>query len=397
MNQQLLILLLFAAEVAHATTCSPPPPCGRLYDWASQFVGKVVSIGPPVGELTRTSRVKVVERFYGLASETKEVVVGASLELGAIYLIDGSADRNGIVWPSICGLTSDIRYGGIEPYLKTLREEVRFPKRRASISVKFETDYAPMPGTPVALVGPKGRIASKADKNGIAQFRNLVPGHYRIDGLPAHRRLDSEMEQRTEFSLRPSACPSLNVYLRGDSAVNGTLQTPNGRLLAGVVVELARGEISFLATTGSDGQFRFEGISEGEYNLGINIRQRNSSLPRSLAQDGIHIAPGSVVSNIRLVVPDPGGQRTITLKVVDQSGRPVSGAYIEDARASDVQGSLHGPGINGPKTDAHGEATIFGWQSVGYTVSAFWQNGPAAIDWFRSDAASITAGEGPVP
>jgi hypothetical protein len=163
-----------------------------------------------------------------------------------------------------------------------------------------------------------------------------------------------------------------------------------------VVVELARGEKGFSATTDNEGQFRFEGISEGDYKLGVNVRQRKGSLPRSLALDEIHVKPGGVIQNLALVVPDPGAQRTIILKVVDQSGRPVPGAYIDDARASDDQGALHGPGLDVPETDTLGQATTLGWQKVSYSVRAFWQKGPAFRDWFQSDVVNIPAGDGPV-
>src|SRR5689334_10981360 len=113
--------------ILHATTCSVPPPCGRVRPGSVLFVGLVVDADPPNDNknvISRPARMQVKEPFQGIPAGTDEVLVftqGSWLKRGATYLFDGGRRSDGILEPSLCGATEEIESSYARDIIEYLR------------------------------------------------------------------------------------------------------------------------------------------------------------------------------------------------------------------------------------------------------------------------------------
>jgi hypothetical protein len=157
-----------------------------------------------------------------------------------------------------------------------------------------------------------------------------------------------------EVEVAEGACAEAHIHLQADASVSGFVLDAKGLRFSGLALELehdpensAEGDLlprrRFFAESDAKGEFRFEAVSPGQYVLGTNLdlNLRDSPIPRTYypgrrrrTEDGalpIEVRVGDSVSNLVFNFPDFGGAREIQVCVIDEHGKVVSSAEIQDA------------------------------------------------------------------
>jgi hypothetical protein len=282
--------MLAAAAIAgfpailHATSCSVPPPCGRVSPGAVIFVGLVVDADSPDDSKDaklRPARLQVQEAFQGLSSGTEEVIVftqGSWLKRGATYLVDAYKRSDGLLEPGLCGATEEIESRNTRDLLEYLRTR-QAGGAKTSIHVQVQDGLKPVSDVDVTIAGPTRLFTAKTDHDGVASFQNLEPGQYRVRASREFYRLDPTRDQEEKVEVAHGGCSGAFISMQAQGEVSGLVRDDQGTPVADLPVELmevqddSRHSLSrgwFHSKTDGKGNFRFEFVSPGQYYLGAN-------------------------------------------------------------------------------------------------------------------------------
>lgn len=403
-----------------ATSCSVPPPCGRVHEGSILFVGTVLDAGVPDGpgeNATRAVRFQLDEIFIGVPAKTKEVVVetaGSWLIRGHSYLIDAARGKDNRYYPVMCGGSAEVGKGYIDDVLDFLKQRAQ-GKTKTSFTVSVIDNHKPVPGVEVAVSGPEGALKGLTGPDGLARFDDIKPAKYRVAVAKAHYHVDKSGPVEEEVSVVVGSCAGSWVAVESEASVSGFVRDAKGAPVASLELELitvpenpadriSLNKPFFTTKTGGGGEFRFEAVSPGHYLLGSNVIDLSTSpvpptfYPGRPERNGavpIDVEVGSEVAGLAFVLPDFGSLRDIQVCVVDESGNPVPGAGVGTPFGKSGAGQAR----LGEKliTDNSGCVKARGYTRVAYPIRASFL--PPGTDWRQSrnsESIMIPPGEDPV-
>lgn len=395
-----------------STTCATLPPCARIHSQSTLFTGTVVAADVPLNDRDRTpriARVKVEEVFEGLPFGTDEVSVSSSgwFERGKTYVFDVAKQGDGIFVPVICGSSGELGSKYSTEFIDFLRQR-KAGKVGTSLNVYVVDRNNPVSDVNVTIIGSKSTRSGKTDATGNTKFANVEPGSYRVQVSREFYEPDPDFRTKESADVLGGTCAGNIVGLKAQGIVSGLVRDSRGAPMRHLPLELSAVRDQpgfsigdwFSTETDEIGVFHFTAVSPGRYYMGTNLLDysRSASIPRvfypgSRSRDGavpVEVALGGSVENLMLTLPDFGPLREIRFLVVDDSGRPISGAVINDAADKDSDLGALGRDL---KTDDKGQLIAHGFEGVHYRVIAVHRNADFRQARF-SEKVDIAPGKG---
>lgn len=175
----------------------------------------------------------------------------------------------------------------------------------------------------------------------------IAPLVYHIDEGAKLLPTTEKVRRSATWLITPDAAPSVTEV----NAIAGRVTDHTGAPIPGARVRAAGPGDPLETTTGNDGRYRFEEPPAGEYTVTADLVGYVFSTPGHVT-----IPPNQL--NVDFAAEPPAAY-TLTGRVADCAGRPVSGATVS-----------FDPSVNGARTNADGRYTIEGLERKSYTLSA---------------------------
>jgi uncharacterized protein YfaS (alpha-2-macroglobulin family) len=137
---------------------------------------------------------------------------------------------------------------------------------RLAGTVRAAGSRTPVSGATVALADSRGEVlaARGADDAGRYLFQELAPGRYTLAvSAPSYQ------PSALPVSVSDGAQVTVDAELRGRERVEGTARNTHGTVVpdARIVLLDADGNMVAVTTTGQDGRYAFENLSESAYTV----------------------------------------------------------------------------------------------------------------------------------
>ena len=170
------------------------------------------------------------------------------------------------------------------------------------------------------------------------------------------------------FTLAPESCVEASVVLQHNGRIEGRVIGDHGNPAANAAIGLfdaqTNKEVNF-STADEDGKYTLEGNRPGDYVVGVNVGPLPGQdrpyapifYPSAVRREDagtIHLDPGHRIQLADIVTSD---QCTIAIRVLDATGRPVSGATL----AAQVFDHDHFYTLYDPEIVNDGRATVPTW------------------------------------
>lgn len=377
-----LLLLLFALTCFAISSGSKPvcqcheyevPVCARYWRSDAVFVGQLRDITPPPNRRrpntmpTATLHFIVEQPFRGVTTATVDVATpsGTSCDIpfvkGTRYLIYASRDSESQqLYTGMC-------MGGGEAadavddlnYLRSLTQQ----GVAESISGRIGK-YEGIPGVKVQVRNENKTFETTSNERGDFSLSLEGPGTYKVKllipsavGVLTTRENLLDNLETTETSttveykvqLVKNQCDHRQfdthpVDVRATAELSGFVLTPSGRPVDHGYVHLQRASDADRSTytkIEEDGSFKFEGVPVGEFHLVLNPRNEapgeddppyaRTFYPNATDVSNatkIVVTEGAKLENLTLRVGKAFKARTVSGKVVWESGAPAPGAHI---------------------------------------------------------------------
>lgn len=266
------------------------------------FVGTVLGITPvqprdgwPMGKV----RIRIDESFGGLAPGAHEVDVmtgsgngdcGVPFKTGDVYLVDASAEEDGVLYAGICSNTRKIDEAGAMLFsLRQRRDRRKLPSLIGQI-VQTAPDFKdsssmedpkPLPGTRIRLKRGTKTYRARSDDAGVYAFYGLPPGDYQMDADLPHGvtwSWDSDdVGESKSFELH-AACQQQWIQSYPSGSIEGRVLDPSDEPVRDGPVfiipagqQFSPGQTNLVfAFQGKDGSFKLIHLPPGEYVILVN-------------------------------------------------------------------------------------------------------------------------------
>lgn len=385
-----LLLLLFAltcftfSSTSSSSSSSKPvcqcdeygtPICARYWRPDAVFVGQLRDITPPPDRPDAntfpiaTLHFIVEQPFRGITSATVDVgtASGTSCDIqfvkGKRYLIYAyRSSESKQLFTGLC-------MGGGEAAdavddLNYIRSVMQQGATESIGGRVVRGKYTPVTGVKIEVRNGNKTVEAAADERGDFSVSVAGPGTYSVkvlvpsavavmatreDLLDKLETTDALTTIEYKVELAKSQCDyrqfdTFPVDLRATAEISGFVLTASGRPVDNGYVYLQRAsdpDRSNFTKIESDGTFKFEGVPVGEFHLVLNPRNEapgeddppyaRTFYPNAADISGatkIVVTQGAKLENLTLRVGSAWKSRTVTGKVVWQTGAPAGGARI---------------------------------------------------------------------
>jgi len=279
----------------------------------------------------------VVEQvFFGLREEKEvEIDPGITTECyfrfrkGQRYFIYAKRDASG-------GLRTSACLGSLR--LDIAQEDLQFARRVArggAASFLFGSANAKLAGVEILASGQGKQYRAVTDSEGNFKISPVAAGKYEVRAT--HAGYVSE-EAFYTGEVHDKGCAEVNVNLRTDSRISGTLRDSTGAPAPNIEAQLAEldedGKLGLQGTVVSDeaGRFEFTKLAPGNYILGVNLDDGPSvraPFPTARYPVPISLSEGQKLSNIDLRLPPRLAERTIHVQAMWPDGRAADEVQLE--------------------------------------------------------------------
>lgn len=362
-----LISILLAGPGLACSCFHMDTPCSVLGGGSAVFVAEVIEdSGAGLG--SGPARVKIVEVLQnvpkGLQEAVIETMAGTScyrrLQAGKRYVIITRPERF-----DVSGCSSSFELAGKEHILAAMKRSLAGagPGLVGSVSkrVGLYSHGSGVGGAEVELrkgelsysviTGADGSYAIDGIEPGRYQFRvrkgGYVPDDEFNNGWTGEWRrneatgvLEPFREAPGEIEIPAKTCRIRRLAMWPEGSIRGNVRGVDGRALAGVSVQAfgfdakGRRESSPLRTASTDsaGNYRIELLPSGKYVVGVNARtyHDDNPYPPTLYAGGkaVQLSESGTVLGVDLVVPPARLAALLRIQVLDEEGRPYSGAAV---------------------------------------------------------------------
>jgi len=364
---------------ALATECSNRPPCARILPSSILFLGTVVGNESIDGTPTRRIRLRVDERFAGLADDVQEELLTTRWDMqpGRQYLIDAARDFAKFLGLQTCSVTAEITSTEPNEMLEFLRARAR-RETATMLTVRSQEILKPVAGITVKATGNQLRYEQTTNSYGIAFFPKIVPGRYSLTGAAKHYTAAPNAFFNSEIEVVEGTCGSAVIGVKADGRVIGVVKDWKGVPVPSLRMEMLPAplgssyDLYFAADTNSDGQFAFESVSPGRYLIGTNLTDDGSTIPKTFfpsthkPEDAvpIEVQLGATTGPIEIKLANFGEHRKILLCAVDEGRKPVAFAEVDSGSVGAGSAVLAG----NHKSDETGCFRLTGYTRVNYGV-----------------------------
>jgi hypothetical protein len=278
----------------------------------------------------------------------------------------GGADVEGLVWTVRAGLS--IRGRVVD---------------REDRPVRAAVYAAPISG---GMRAPGG--VAQTEDDGRFVLKGLLPGKHRV---MAHAQ-DHVPPDPVEVELADERAPEVTIVVDSGGTIEGSVTDEDQRPVAGAdIMVMGQGPGMFGPPVKSlaDGSFVLKGLAPGECRVwaapgGSSMMPPPGPIGEGLPGVAVTVKAGAT-ARVRLVVERQGGE--ISGRVVDESGKPVTDAFIDADREPEGAGAPSAPPrppwgawSNTPVlTDPEGEFVIGKLSQGTYTVHAYRRGGGSAF------------------
>ena len=352
------------------------PPCARYWEADAVFTGLAIDDGRDHEGATwgnRPARLVVEQVFFGLQEEKEvEIDPGITTECyfrfrkGQRYVIYAKRDASG-------GLRTSGCLGSVR--LDMAGEDLQFARRAArggAVSFLFGSanagSHGPLAGVEILASGQGKQYRSVTGADGNFTISPVAAGKYEVRA--AHAGYVSEEAVYTG-EVHNKGCAEVNVSLRTDGRISGTLRDSTGAPAPNIEAQLAKleedGSLGFQGNVVSDeaGRFEFTKMAPGTYIFGVNLDDEPSvrtPFPATRYPVPISLSEGQQVSNIDLRLPPRLPERTIHVQAMWPDGRAaevqLEGDCQWDRLETDADGRASFPILLGQKCSISAKARI---------------------------------------
>lgn len=283
------IVLLAFCQLAWGCECAPPPPpCQALGQSPLVFLGSVLSVS---GDQFKSAKMRVDQSFKGPLPSVVELFDdgmcdGPDLKAGHQYLMYTRGTPTGALPARGCTRSRAVEYADedlqfLKAYLagKTNTQvsgTIRYRPDEPNDSRLGDEGRTPMKDVSVTISGAGRPFRTKTDASGRYSISGLPPGNYEVNAELAGYRMNWAM---SEIQVAAKGCAVVDVLMKVDRRVQGTLRSGDGRPVAGALVEMVPTKPNskrwenpiLLAESDERGFYTIDGIPPGDYYLGINI------------------------------------------------------------------------------------------------------------------------------
>ncbi len=259
---RIAVVLLFAAEIARACSCSGgayAPLCQRIDSVEVLFIGAAIATNDKQDGYARGGvwyRFSVQEIFRGLPAGTRQVIVNPSsgtscqedYSIGKRYLMSSYspafADRTAAVIFNLLGLVCDGKWrsfglniltsvcgrsrlvGDAADDVAFIRQYVSSPQP-ASIAVFVRSpadevfggrEYPPLPGVRIVVRSANGETTGTTDAEGRFQLQGVAPGKY---SLSASAKGYKSLRTTYELEVPAHGCGIANIGMVTQAGISG--------------------------------------------------------------------------------------------------------------------------------------------------------------------------------
>jgi len=207
----------------------------------------------------------------------------------------------------------------------------------------------------VAQSSSFGFAFARTHADGTYSAKRVPPGNYDVEFVPGGQISDcgnkgNYLPVDVNATVTSQVNTTLNATLPTGGIIRGVVLDPHGKPLAGVCV-FSTAEFGGQAVTKSDGSYQIRQLFSGDYFVGYEggCGNRGSVAPLAYKSDptffgptNISVTAGKVTNGISVRLR-PGG--TITGRVSDQAGKPVSGVCVIAQAFTGGGGGLNGFGV----------------------------------------------------
>jgi hypothetical protein len=378
-------LLIIIVVVLCASTFTQPvqaclcreygtPICARYWRSDAVFVGEVRDIKPlknvwddPYSYVLVTFAVQ--ESFRGVSGPRIGIATATTMcdtvfKKGKRYLVYASRDnQTGQLFTGMC-TGSRLAYD-MDEYFQELRQ-LKQQQAGESISGRIVINRSMgLPALDIEITSKDKTFKTLTDKYGHFSVSLPGPGSFKVRVLlPYLARLmgqsndevgirGTQTESLTTFeydvTLEKSECSYVELDVDGSdphatATVTGNVLTATGQAVDKGIVDLINGlgnGRDYIAFLNSDGSFRFENVSPGEYYIVLNaahdvLEEYDAPYARTYypatvekrEAKKIQVTEGAAIENLVMRVGERMSERTVEGKVVWKSGRPLESAYI---------------------------------------------------------------------
>ena len=341
--------------------------------------------------------------------------------IGQRYLIVGGPTEHGYLQAYTCGATRRYQEAGEQlAFLETLTQPARggriYGEVRARDQLAAAADARPPGRLRLTSLGGGGDSTLRITR-GPFEFTGLAPGRYALDIevptgtkaspwgagvsiniVPGDGRLapepppDAGYERVSVLEIpNARACAWMDIHLEPAGSVSGTIGGSSDAM-APVFAELWRVDESRNRSSTSrsayiypQGRFEFDGVSEGEYVLGVRFKEPPAGIVppyKVMLFNGAGGAPDfRVATGERLqlppfAVPAFEADANLDLALAWSDGAPVGDAYIRIVDVSDESVPEAHRGVGAARTDQSGRVRISAMAAHTYVVSVWTTWGP---------------------
>jgi hypothetical protein len=335
--------LLFATTT-WALTCGTPPPCSALTPDLTVLLAEAMETHLPVQDSGKLHpvRMKLRTLLYGRSPGAEFVWYAwpsAKIHPGDVFYLEENAQSN--FRAQLCGVSG----GYYEPEhgerVKFFRELAAGEHTQATLRVHAsDHNSARIPGVSMLLANAARRLDSTTNTRGEAAWDAIPPGRY---ALTISKQHFSIKEAPGAIEVVPGACLQRFAYLRANFSLTGTIQTPDGKHVGNLPVQLVRetGATDSATETDENGRFTFPHVNPGEYTLvaGTGTPYPATYYPgvpnRELART-IAVGPDADTRPLQLWIPHPRPTRTLSLRIPNATA-----AYRIRPNIAVVKGTLY--------------------------------------------------------
>ncbi|MCY1057147.1 carboxypeptidase regulatory-like domain-containing protein [Nannocystis sp. SCPEA4] len=216
------------------------------------------------------------------------------------------------------------------------------PVPRIEVLVSATTE----PGAAPAAQTTSG--TGQSDAQGKFAVAGLLPGRYEVTVMASEAPRSTPATPTSVTLPKGQDVAELRIELPATGEVRGTIRDSQGRPVGGAEVLLSDGVDTQHTTAGDGGEFVFAHVAAGEYRVVPRIKGMAAAGPGESddAPKGATVTVRSgKTETVTLVVAGASGK--ITGVVRDESGAPVTDAFVEATRESNSAAGPPGAGQRG--------------------------------------------------